>query len=65
MFGRQSERFPLLDVKTSGGGRVVIGPCAAALVLRVLALGLVAATLVYAGPMLGNELIVLLRAWGI
>jgi hypothetical protein len=65
MLGQHPEKFPLLDMKTSGGGRVIIGPCAVPLVVRTLAIILVAITLCFFGPALGKELSILLRALGI
>ena len=51
MFGRQSEKFPLVDVKTSSGWRIVIGPSAASLILRVVYM-LVTGALIFLGSTL-------------
>lgn len=65
MFGRKPDRFPLLDIKTPNGGRIVIGPCAVRLIVRILATIVVAVTLLLFGPDLGKELAVLLQAVGL
>jgi len=60
-----SEEFPLIDIKTSSGWRVVIGPCAVRLILRMVYIGVVVGTLLLFGPIFGKELAVMLRAFGV
>jgi hypothetical protein len=61
----QPEKFPLIDIKTPSGARVVIGPCAVRLILRMVSIGLIGGTMFFFGPGLGKELAILLRALGV
>ena len=65
MLEQRPEKFPLIDIKTSSGARVVIGPCAVRLILRAVSLGLISRTLFLFGPDLGKDLVILLQALGI
>ena len=62
MFKRQPDRFPLLDLRTPDGGRLIIGPSAVPLIVGTLSMVLVAVTLFFFGPEAGREMSTLLRA---
>jgi hypothetical protein len=54
MFGSRSEKFPLVDIKTASGWRMIIGPCAVRLILRLVHL-LVGGALIWFGSGLAKR----------
>ena len=57
MFGRQPETYPLVDIKTRNW-RIIIGPCAAKVIVGLTAIG----ALLFFGPDIGKEVAAVLRA---
>ena len=50
MLEQPPEKFPFIDIKTSSGVRVVVGPCAVRLILRMVSIGLISRTVFLFGP---------------
>jgi len=57
MFGWQPEVYPLVEIKTKNW-RIIIGPCAAKVIVGLIAIG----ALLFFGPDIGNGVAAVLRA---
>jgi hypothetical protein len=63
MLRRQPETFPLLDIQAPGW-RIIVGPSAGAVFLRLSSIALGIGAILAFGPDIGKEIIAVLRLLG-